>query len=197
MSTLMVEPEIEVGAKPQRRRFTVDEFQRMGEAGIFAPEERVELISGEVFRMSPTGPRHTSAVIHLTRYLTRLLGNDLLLSVQCPMQVGAEQLVPDFAVLRPRNYRNLLPQPSDCVLLVEVAEWSIEFDTKSKARRYAMANIAEDWVLDLPGNRVLVHRGPEAGGYREVAPHPRGSSFTSPALGGATIRVDDLLAGGA
>lgn len=196
MSTLMTEPEIEVGAKPQRRRFTVEEFQQMGEAGIFAPEERVELISGEIFRMSPTGPRHTSAVIHLTRYLTRLLG-DLLLSVQCPMQVGGEQLVPDFAVLRPRNYRNLLPQPDDCVLLVEVAESSIEFDTRGKARRYAMGGIREYWVLDLPGDRVLVHRGPEAGGYREVAPHPRGSSFTSPALGGATIRVDDLLAGGA
>lgn len=197
MSTLMIEPEIEVGVKPQRRRFTIEEFQRMGEVGIFAPEERVELISGEVFRMSPTGPRHNWSVIHLTKYFARIAGDDLLVAPQCSVQVGTEQLSPDFAIVRASAPRDVIPQSADCMLLVEVSDSSIEFDTKGKARRYAMATIPEYWVMDLPSDRVLVHSGPEAGGYREVAPHPRGSSFISSALGGAAIQVDDLLAGDA
>ena len=74
MSTLMTKPETEVNAEPQRRRFTIEEFQRMGEAGIFAPEERVELIKGEVVRMTPLGPRHMEAVFALDDVLRPIAG---------------------------------------------------------------------------------------------------------------------------
>jgi Uma2 family endonuclease len=193
MSTLMTEPEIEVSAEPQRRRFTVEEFQRMGEAGILAPEERVELIDGEVIQMTPVGARHNWSVIDLTEHLIRLTGDELQLAVQCSLQVGSEQLSPDFAMLRRGGRRDRVPQPEDCVLLVEVAESSVSFDTRFKARKYASVDIPEYWVLDLPKDRVLVYRRPEGGSYRETMAHARGASFTSPALGGRTIQVADLL----
>jgi Uma2 family endonuclease len=79
------------------------------------------------------------------------------------------------------------------VLLVEVAESSVGFDTRFKARKYASVDIPEYWVLDLPKERVLVYRRPEAGSFQDVVAYPRGASFTSPALGGRTIRVDDIL----
>lgn len=193
MSTLMIEPETDVGAEFQRRRFTVEEFQRMGEAGILAPEERVELIDGEVVQMTPVGARHNWSVIDLTEHLIRLMADELQLAVQCSLQVGSEQLSPDFAMLRRGGRRDQVPQPEDCVLLVEVAESSVSFDSGSKARKYASVDIPEYWVLDLPKDRVLVYRRPEGGSYRETGAHARGSSFTSPALGGRTIQVADVL----
>ena len=181
--------------EPTRRRFTVDEFQRMGEAGIFAPDERVELIDGEVIEMTPVGPRHISTVIRLTRYFVGVAGDDLLVSVQSPVRVKGTEPMPDFALLHPRGseYDDRKPQAEDCVLIVEVADSSARFDREEKSRLYAEGGIAEYWVLDLPRTAVVVHAKPAAGRYRTVVEHPRGATFASPALGGREIRTDDLL----
>ena len=194
MSTsVAVENEIEV--EPARRRFTVDEFQRMGEAGIFAPDERLELIDGEVVQMTPVGPRHVWSVIHLNKLFTRLAGDDLYVSPQLPVQADRSQPNPDFAILRlpPGKAQEQVPQPEDCVLIIEVSYSSVSFDRTVKSRIYAEVDIPEYWVMDLRRNVVVVHREPGEGGYRKVEEHPRGASFTSPALGGREFRVDDLL----
>jgi Uma2 family endonuclease len=198
MSTAIeIENDVENGidAEPVRRRFTVEEFQRMGEAGIIAPDERVELIDGEVYEMTPVGPRHIWSVIYLTKYFVRLAGDDLFVSVQSGANVGEAQLYPDFALLRlpPGKLPGQVPQAEDCVLLVEVADSSAGFDLKHKSRMYAEASIPEYWVLDLPKSRVLVHRRPRAGAYREVVQYGADASFTSPALEGRTIAANDLL----
>lgn len=191
-----VDFEDEIEVEPQRRRFTVDEFQRMGEAGIFAPDERLELIDGEVIQMTPVGPRHIWSVIHLNKLFTALAGDDLYVSPQLPVQVDTAQPNPDFAILRlPPGKRPgmTVPQPEECVLVVEVSDSTVSFDRKVKSRVYATTNIPEYWVLDLPRNRVVVHRVPTVGKYSEVNEYPLGTSFRSPALGGREFRVDDLL----
>lgn len=190
-TSVVVENEVE--GEPARRRFTVDEFQRMGDAGIFAPDERLELIDGEVIRMTPVGPKHIWTVIHLNAYFTELLRGEFFVSPQLPVQLAVQQLNPDFAILRLRSSTDAVPQPADCVLLVEVSDSTVKFDRTKKRRLYADANVAEYWVLDLPRNSVVVHRSPHAGDYRQVDEHPRGGSFSSPALGGREFRVDDLL----
>lgn len=190
-TSVAVESEIDV--EPVRRRFTVEEFQRMGEAGIFAPDERLELIDGEVIQMTPVGPRHIWSVIHLNKYFTELLGKELFISPQLPVEVGGHQLNPDFALLRLRSSQDAVPQPDDCVLVIEVSDSTVTFDRKQKSRMYAAVNIPEYWVLDLPKSRVVVHREPQGGEYRHVMEYPLGVSFTSPALGGREFRVDDLL----
>jgi Uma2 family endonuclease len=185
--------ENEVEAEPARRRFTVDEFQRMGEAGIFAPDERLELIDGEVIQMTPVGPRHIWSVIHLNAYFTELLRGAYFVSPQLPVQVATQQLNPDFALLRLPSNQDAVPQPDDCVLVIEVSDSTVKFDRNTKSRLYAAVNIPEYWVLDLPKNRIVVLREPRGGEYRQVTEHPLGTSFTSPALGGRRFQVNDLL----
>ncbi|HEX5871562.1 MAG TPA: Uma2 family endonuclease, partial [Longimicrobium sp.] len=135
-----IETDLTTEAEPQKRRFTVEEFQRMGEAGIIAPDERVELIDGEVYEMTPVGPRHIWSVIYLNRYLVRLAGDDLYVSPQSGVTTGEnKQPYPDFAVLRlpPGKLPGEVPQAEDCALLVEVADSSAGFDRKKKSRMYA------------------------------------------------------------
>lgn len=188
-----VEVENEVEAEPSPRRFTVDEFQRMGEAGIFAPDERLELIDGEVIQMTPMGSRHVWSVIHLNAYFIKLLGEEFFVSPQLPVQLAAHQLNPDFAILRPGSSTDAVPQPADCVLVIEVSDSTARFDRSKKRRLYAEADVAEYWVLDLSKDSLVVHRSPRAGDYQQVDEYPRGESFTSPALGGREFRVDELL----
>jgi Uma2 family endonuclease len=190
-TSVVVEDEIEV--EPARRRFTVDEFQRMGEAGIIAPDERVELIDGEVIEMTPVGPRHIWSVIHLNAYFTELLRGEFFVSPQLPVVVGGQQLNPDFALLRLRSSRDAVPQPDDCVLVIEVSDSTVRFDRTQKRRMYAGVAIPEYWVVDLSKNCVVVHRDPDAGEYKQVVEYRHGASFSSPALGGREFRVDDLL----
>lgn len=191
-----IDGENEADVQPPRRRFTVDEFHRMADAGIIAHDERVELIDGEVVQMAPIGSPHNWSVIYLNRYFTRLISDDLLVAPQCAVQIGpSRQLQPDFAILRPRLNRDpeLVPQPDECVLVVEVADSSASFDGTVKSGLYASAAIPEYWILDLPRSRVIVHRGPAGGRYHEVAAHRAGSRFVSTALEGQPFEVDRLL----
>lgn len=199
MSTAIeMENEIENGidAESMRRRFTVEEFQRMGEAGIIAPDERVELIDGEVYEMTPVGPRHIWSVIYLNKYLLALAGDELFVSPQSGVTIGErKQPYPDFALLRlrPGKLPGEVPHSEDCVLLVEIADSSADFDRKKKRRLYAEATIPEYWVLDLPKKCVVVHRRPMAGEYQDVDEYGVGASFTSTAFEGRTIAARDLL----
>jgi Uma2 family endonuclease len=191
-----IEMDLTTEAEPQKRRFTVEEFQRMGEAGIIAPDERVELIDGEVYEMTPVGPRHIWSVIYLNKYLLKLAGDDLFVSPQSGVTIAkGRQPYPDFALLRlpPGKLPGEVPEAEDCALLVEIADSSADFDRKKKSRLYAKSQIPEYWVLDLPGNCVIVHRHPQAGAYLDVTEYGMDASFASPAFGGQTITVKDLL----
>jgi Uma2 family endonuclease len=198
MSTAIeMENEIEdtVEVEPQRRRFTVEEFQRMGEAGIIAPDERVELIDGEVYEMTPVGPRHIWSVIYLTKYFVQLAGDDVYVSVQSGVNIGKTQVAPDFAILRLREGKQpgQVPEPEDCGLLVEVADSTVGFDLKKKSRMYARAGIPEYWVLDLPRNRIIVHRRPQASAYGDVVEYGENETFSSHVFAGRAIAAKDLL----
>jgi Uma2 family endonuclease len=187
--------EDEIGVGPRRRRFTVEEFQRMAEAGVFGHDERLELIDGEVIQMSPVGPRHIWSIVHLTKLLVRLAGDEFYVSVQSGVTVGIHQLAPDFAVLRLLDGKEpgSVPVPEDCLLLIEVSDSSATFDRVTKRAMYAEAGIPEYWVLDLPGECVVVHRTPKRGVFQVVTEHPRGRAFTSPAFPAHEFDVDDLL----
>lgn len=191
-TSVAVENEIEV--EPARRRFTVDEFQRMGEAGIFAPDERLELIDGEVIRMTPIGPWHMEAVFALEDYLRPLLGPEVRMSIQMPIRLPDSEPQPDVALLQRSKMRSgSLPAPSACLLVAEVSDSTVYFDRNRKRLDYAAAGIVEYWVLDLPGQMVVVHLEPASGDYRTVLELRRGSAFRSPALGGREVRVDEVL----
>src|SRR5207253_6435029 len=119
----------------ERRLFTVEEYDRLIEAGFFGPDERLELIDGEIVTMSPIGTRHSSCVVRLTDLFTQRLGMRALVSVQNPVVLGVRQeFQPDVAILRRRDdyYATRRPGPADAFLVIEVADTTFALDRSIK-----------------------------------------------------------------
>ena len=155
----------------RRRRFTVDEYECMGRAGIIHEDERVELIDGEVIQLPPMGPGHGGRTKRFNYAFVSRLGGRAIVSVQDPLRLpphGEPQ--PDLALLRPRPdfYTTSHPGPEDVLLVVEVSDTTLAYDRDVKIPTYAAAGIPEVWIVDVGGRRVLVYRDPVGGTYREV-----------------------------
>jgi hypothetical protein len=169
----------------------------MAEAGILAPDERVELIDGEILQMVPIGSEHGATVIRLNRLFDpAALHHRAIVAVQSPLRLDATtEPVPDLMLLRsrPDDYRDALPGPQDVLLVVEVAKSSLDYDRSVKAPLYARAGVAELWIVDLVGRAVEVRREPSADGYRRVEAHTEGT-LASAALDAARVDLDDLFA---
>ncbi len=151
-----------------RHRLTRRDYYRLAEAGILSEDDRVELLEGQLVDLSAIGPRHAIAVDALTEVLVLAAAGRAAVRVQNPMVLDDNsEPQPDITLVRRpwHGYPHEHPRPSDIYLLIEVADSSLEFDLGAKLELYARAGIREFWVVDLPGNRVLVHRGPNGGGY--------------------------------
>ncbi|KGQ22339.1 Uma2 family endonuclease [Thermus filiformis] len=149
-----------------RYRFTVEAFEK-----AFQGVPRVELLKGEVYQMSPTGPRHFVTVVRLDKRLQEALGERALVAVQSPLRLSQDsEPEPDLMVLKPplERYAERLPTPEDVLLLVEVADTSLEHDREVKLPLYAEAGIPEVWLVNLKENLLEVHRHPREGRYREI-----------------------------
>jgi len=154
---------------PQRHPISAGEYLRMGEAGVFAPEARLELIEGEIVEMAPIGSPHASTVAVLNRLFVRLAGDRAVVWVQSPLVLGERSVPqPDLVLLKPRadRYFNAHPVPADVLLVVEVSDTTLAFDLATKIPLYARAGIAESWVVDLEKRALRVFRDPDPSGYR-------------------------------
>jgi Uma2 family endonuclease len=180
-----------------KRTFTVGDYYKMAEAGIFE-RERVELVEGEVVKMTPLGSRHAACVTRLNRLFSRLLGQEALLRVQDPVRISDRtELEPDLAVVRYRRdfYAGAHPTPVDTLLVVEVSDSSLAYDRDVKMPIYARAGIPSAWLIDLAGQEVTVHSGPTAEGYGHVAAKVAGDQLTLAVPGSVfEVNVADLLA---
>jgi len=158
------------GIERARRLFTVDEYDRMAEVGVLRPEERLELIHGEVVEMSPIDDPHAACVANLTRLLVLGVRERAVVWPQNPVRVEQHSKPqPDLALLAPRSYikRGTGPSTSDAMLVVEVADTSLHYDRTVKQRLYAQAGIGEYWIVDVGAESVEVYRTPGPDGYRE------------------------------
>ncbi len=154
-----------------RRRISRDEYYRMADVGILTAEVRVELLNGEIVEMSPIGPVHSAVVALLDRFFHAQLGDRAICRVQSPLVLDEHsEPEPDLLIVRPRDdfYAGAHPGPADVLLLIEVAETSIERDSGEKLRLYAQAGILEYWLLDVKRRVVIVHRQPKDGEYASV-----------------------------
>ena len=177
-----------------RRRFTVHEYHRMGEAGILHEDDRVELIEGEIVEMPAIGTRHFSCVNGLTRLLVRGVGDSAIVSVQNPVRLDEHtEPQPDLAVLRARDYRRSLPGPKDVLLLIEVSDTTLPYDRGVKLPLYARAVIQEVWIVDLSGEVVERHTDPSENSYRHTARMRRGDRIECPALPHLALTTDGVL----
>jgi Uma2 family endonuclease len=179
-----------------RRRFTVEEYHQMAEAGVLSEDERVELIDGEIIEMAAIGSRHAAGVKRLNHLFSQRLGARALISVQDPIQLSASsEPQPDVALLRPQAdfYAQGHPQPTDVFLVVEVADTSVGFDRDLKAPLYAQAGIPEMWLANLTDDYVDVYRHPHPSGYQDVQRVQRGQRLTPEAFPDVELAVDDIL----
>jgi Uma2 family endonuclease len=179
-----------------RRLFTVDEYHRMAESGILDEDDRVELIGGEIIRMSPTGSRHAASVSRLNRIFNKRLGNEAIVRVQDPILLSdLTEPEPDVALLRPREdfYSGGHPRPEDVLLVVEVAETSLSIDRNAKVPLYALSGIPDAWVVDLAGASITTYSRPEGGTYRETRSVGRDGYVSSESFPGLTVAVEEVL----
>jgi Uma2 family endonuclease len=187
-----------VGLQPYR--FTVDQYHRMGEAGIFSPDCRVELIDGEIFEMTPIGPWHAGVVNRLTRAFVTGVGDRAVVHVQNPVGLDRHsEPLPDLMLLRPRPdfYGTAHPTPADAFLVVEVADTSLDRDRGRKLPLYARAGVPEVWIVNRQADAVEVFRDPSGGDYRERRQFERGQTLAPLAFPDLALRVDDILGGDA
>lgn len=180
----------------QRYRLTVDQYHLMGDAGVFAPDARVELIEGEIVEMAPMKSRHAGVVGRLTAALQRAAGDKALVWCQLPLQVGSEsEPEPDLMLLRPRDdfYVGAHPSPPDVMLLIEVADTSLQYDLGVKVPLYARHQVAEVWVVDLVNNVVRFHRGPQGSDYTDVTSTEAPGAVPVAALPGVSIDLSGVF----
>ena len=150
-------------------RFTVDDYYAMAEAGILSHDERVELLNGEIFEMSPIGSRHAYSVNWLTRLLITLLGTRVWVSSQNPLRLnGKAEPEPDVLLLNWRDdgYGSEHPTPEDVFLLIEVSDTTLDGDRNEKLPIYAQAGIPECWIVNIPDAVVEVYTDPSGGEYQ-------------------------------
>jgi len=179
-----------------RKLFTYDDCLRMAEAGVLSPLEKIELIGGELFVVSPPGPRHGAAVDGTTATMIQVLHGKAIVRTQ-----GAVVLdnfaapMPDIALLRPRDdyYVSKNPDAADIFLIVEVASSSLELDTTVKLQLYAIMGIPEYWVADLVNDRLLIHPDPVEARYQTIREFRRGATVPPYLLPECLIPVDLLL----
>ena len=191
-------PEVFVDTRPMermRRRFTVYEYHRMGEAGILHEDDRVELIEGELVEMAAIGTRHFACVNRLNRLILGAVGDEAIVSVQNPVRLDEyTEPQPDVTVIRPRDYRLSLPGPEDVLLLIEVSDTTLAYDRGVKLPLYARAGIQEVWIVNLSGGTVERHTDPSANGYRSLVNARPGEGIEAAALPGLKLAVDDVFA---
>jgi len=176
--------------------FTVDTYHRLGELGILDEDDRVELLDGQIVEMTPIGGPHVACVVRLNDLLSRRLGSDTSVSVQNPVVLAdRSEPQPDIAVLRRPNGLSgaWLPSPEDVLLVIEVADTSLERDRDIKIPLYAEAGIPEVWLVNLPGDQIELCREPGPDGYRDVRTVTRGGTLTAVKLPGLGISASDVL----
>lgn len=173
----------------QKRLFTVEEYHKMAEVGIL-PERGVELINGEIINMSPIGTKHSAMVDKLVHLLSKKLDEHIVLRIQNPFLANdLSEPEPDISLLKYRAdfYDEALPQGKDIVLIIEVADTTLAYDTKVKRALYAKSGVQEYWVIDLNKQRIHAYRQVVENDYQQSEIYKTGDAIQIEYL---TVEID-------
>jgi hypothetical protein len=180
-----------------RRRFTVDEYHRMAEAGILSEDSRVELLDGEIVEMAPIGGRHAATVRRLnTLFAPAAAAGVVIVDVQDPIRLGSySEPQPDIMLLprRPDLLAPSIPGPGDALLVVEVVDSTAAYDRTVKLPLYAQAGVAVVWLVDLQKNVVEVYESPEDDAYQNVRVARAGDTLPIRGVPDLSISVEAVL----
>lgn len=198
---MATEAEVAVASAVRPRRWTREEYERLGELGVLGPDERVELIEGEIFAMPPQGSPHATGIRLSLRALRRAYGEEFDVSSQLPLALGQySEPEPDVAVVAGSARDFVKEHPSSALLVVEVSDSTLRFDRETKGSLYTAAGIPHYWLVNLVDRQLEMYRDPgplpEARyghGYRTRTIALPGEAVDVPAPATARVAVDDLL----
>ena len=180
----------------KKRGFSADDYQFLGEIGILHEDDRIELIDGEIVVMSPIGDRHGACVDMLASQFFSGVRGQAIVRVQGSIRLDARsEPQPDIALLRPRDdfYSSRSVTPDDILLLVEVANSSLERDREKGRESYAKRGIPELWIANLRDEVVERYRNPTPDGYEDVEIFNRDDTISPSLLPDVELAVDDIL----
>ncbi len=192
-----IEPVQSVPMSPPRKRWTRAECELLERSGLLL-NERLELVDGELINKMGKNHPHVRALALLMNWLKNSFGWEFVYQ-ESPIDVAPEdnstnQPEPDGIALK-RSILELRtrPTPKDLVLVVEISDTTLRFDASTKAQLYARAGIAEYWILDINGRRMLVHRDPRAGVYQSVVAYGETEKISPLAAPSAELLVGEVL----
>lgn len=177
-------------------RFTVEEYRKLGEAGILDEDDRIELLDGELVIMSPIGYRHALTINRLIEFFSDRRKDRYIVSAQNPVVIyPASEPQPDIVLVRrsAEVYKTDNPGPSDVLLLVEVADSSLSYDRGAKVRAYGRAGINEFWIVNLTENAIETYRHPVGENYQETARFRRGQTVAPLAFPDLEVSVAEIV----
>jgi Uma2 family endonuclease len=182
----------------EKRLFTAGEVEQMVKAGILTEDDRVELIEGQIIKMSPIGKSHAACVDRLTRFFNKAAGEPVIVRSQGPILIDDHfELQPDVALLRARPdfYEDSLPAPGDILMVIEVADTTVASDRGVKMPIYAQAGIPVAWLVDLPRRTVEIYTDPKGQVYGTVRRLGRKEviDFAIPGIMETNLRIEDFL----
>lgn len=179
-----------------RHKLTVDDYHAMGKAGILDEDSRIELIEGELIDMAPIGSLHSSKVAKLHQLLfQKISAETALVFSQNPLHLSPHnEPQPDLMLLKPRSdwYEHSLPIPLDVLLLIEVADTTIERDRQIKCPLYAKYGIIETWLVNVSQQTLEIYQEPQEDGYAKILRRKKGDSVSPLQLSEISIALSDL-----
>lgn len=145
------------------KRFTIDEYHRLIELGLFTDQERIELIRGELMQMTAKGRVHTVCSSILCRQLDRLLGDRAVIRGQDPITLNNySEPEPDIVIAKGKDEDYLIhhPYPADILLVIEISDSTLAYDQTTKLNLYAEAGIVDYWIVNLPAGQLERYHQP-------------------------------------
>lgn len=176
--------------------WTRERYDQAVAAGVFTPDDKVELLEGQIVPVMSQNPPHSVATVLIAEALRSVFPTEAFVQSQAPIALSdRSEPEPDAAVIKgnPRDYRSDHPAPDSILLLAEVSDSALRADRVRKARVYAMAGIAEYWIVNLQDRTLEVHRDPAGEAYRTKTTLNPGDSATPLHAPDASIPVADLL----
>jgi Uma2 family endonuclease len=179
-----------------RHRWTVAEYYKMGEVGLFNENTPVELIEGDIIEMAPIGSSHSGTVNYINRcFSLLLLQGKAIVALQNPIRLSANsEPQPDIVLLRWRDdfYRKTHPLPEEVLLAIEVADSTVRYDREVKIPLYARSSIPEVWLVNLLEHCVEVYLTPQEDRYQTLKLQRKGD-ISPAAFPDVSIKLAELF----
>ena len=195
-TNIAVEPKSPNEVRSERYSFTTDVYHQMIQRGILTRNDKIELLEGDLIKMSAVGPRHAACVERLSEILQHEFGRTTSLRHQNPVELSnISEPEPDITILRRRDdfYTNAHPTPDDVLLLIEISESTLAKDRGAKLSAYAKAGIVEYWIVNLQEDLIEVYTNPTGSSYDTARIVHRDEKISPLLLPSAVLEADEVL----